>query len=73
MADYIDREALMKNFDGIDLTKCVKYGNETKEQRYRSYDTMMMYEEDAPAADVAPVVSAHWIKTTGMRGQTCMF
>ena len=57
MADYIDRENLLKNFSGIDLTKCVKYGNETKEQRYRSYDTMMMYEiadaiKDAPAADV---------------------
>lgn len=66
MADYIDREALMKNFDGIDLTKCVKYGNETEEQRNRSYDRMMMYEiadaiEDAPTADVAPVVHAEWI------------
>lgn len=66
MADYIDREALMKNFDGIDLTKCVKYGNETEEQRNRSYDAMMMYEvayaiKDAPTADVAPVVHAEWI------------
>lgn len=66
MTDYIAREALLKNFSGIDLTKCVKYGNETKEQRYRSYDTMMMYEiadaiEDAPAADVEPVRHARWV------------
>lgn len=66
MADYISRETLMKNFDGIDLTKCVKYGNETEEQRNRSYDTMMMYEiayaiQDAPTADVAPVVHTEWI------------
>ena len=66
MAEYIDREALLKNFCGFDLTKCVKYGNKTKEQIARSYGTLMMYEiadviEDAPAADVAPVVHGEWI------------
>lgn len=67
MAEYIEREALMKNFCGFDLTECVKYGNRTKEQAQRSFETLMMYEiadviEDAPAADVAPVVHGRWIK-----------
>lgn len=61
MTKYIDADALMKDFDGIDLTKCVKYGNEDAEQQRISYSTMMMYEiadalEDAPAADVVEVV-----------------
>ena len=67
MAEYIEREALMRNFCGYDLTKCVKYGNENAEQQHDSYSTMMMYEiayeiEDAPAADVAPVVHGRWSK-----------
>ena len=61
MAEYIEREALMKNFCGYDLTKCVKYGNESEEQQHDSYSTMMMYEiadeiEDAPTADVVSVI-----------------
>ena len=61
MAEYIEREALMKNFCGCDLTKCVKYGNESAEQQHDSYFTMMMYEiadeiEDAPTIDAVPVV-----------------
>lgn len=75
MAEYIDREALLKNFCGFDLTECVKYGNKTKEQAAKSYDTLMLYEiadvvEDAPAADVAPVVRGRWVdKPTGRYGQ----
>lgn len=69
MAEYIEREALMKNFCGYDLTKCVKYGNESAEQQHDSYSTMMMYEiadeiEDAPTADVVSVIRCkeckHW-------------
>ena len=65
MAEYIEREALMKNFCGYELTKCVKYGNKDADQRHNSYSTMMMYEIadeiiDAPAADVAPVVHGRW-------------
>ena len=61
MAEYIEREALMKNFCGYDLAKCVKYGNESAEQQHDSYSTMMMYEiadeiEDAPTIDAVPVV-----------------
>ena len=61
MAEYIEREALMKNFCGYDLTKCVKYGNESAEQQHDSYSTMMMYEiadeiEDAPTANVVSVI-----------------
>ena len=68
MAEYIEREALMKNFCGYDLTKCVKYGNKDADQRHNSYSTMMMYEiadeiMDAPAADVAPVVHGRWVLT----------
>lgn len=66
MAEYIEKESLLKNFCGFDLTECVKYGNKTKEQACKSYDTLMMYEiadeiENAPSSDVAPVVHAHWI------------
>ena len=69
MAEYIDREALMKNFCGYDLTKCVKYGNKDADQQHDSYSTMMMYEiaseiEDAPAADVATVLHGEWIPVT---------
>lgn len=65
MAEYIEREALMKNFCGYDLTKCMKYGNKDADQQHDSYSTMMMYEIadeilDAPAADVAPVVRGMW-------------
>ena len=69
MTEYIEREALMKNFCGYDLTKCVKYGNESAEQQHDSYSTMMMYEiadeiEDAPTVDAVPVVRCreckHW-------------
>ena len=61
MAEYIEREALMKNFCGYDMTKCVKYGNESAEQQHDSYSTMMMYEiadeiEDAPTVDAVEVV-----------------
>ena len=65
MADYVDKQKLMKNFGGYDLTKCQKYGNTSQKQRNMSYDTMMMYEiaeeiESAPVADVAPVVHGRW-------------
>ena len=61
MAEYIEREALMKNFCGYDLTKCVKYWNESAEQQHDSYSTMMMYEiadeiEGAPTVDAVEVV-----------------
>lgn len=66
MAEYIDKQKLMKNFGGYDLTKCQKYGNTSQKQRNMSYDTMMMYEiaeeiDCAPAADVAPVVHGRWV------------
>lgn len=65
MDDYIDREALLKNFSGIDLTECVKYGSHTRTQISKS-DTMRLQEivdaiKDAPVADVAPIVHAEWI------------
>ncbi len=60
MAEYIDKQKLLKNFCGYDLTMCKKYGNETPEQQSRSYDTLMMYEiaweiEDAPVVDIVPI------------------
>ena len=68
MAEYIDKQKLMKNFGGYDLTKCQKYGNTSQKQRDMSYDTMMMYEiadeiDCAPAADVAPVVHGRMKKS----------
>ena len=78
MAEYIEREALMKNFCGYDLTKCVKYGNKDAGQQHDSYSTMMMYEiadeiMDAPAADVAPVRHGKWeyYSTTMMECSNC--
>lgn len=70
MAEYIERESLMKNFCGYDLTKCVKYGNKNAEQQNDSYSTMMMYEiayeiKDAPTADVAPVRHGEWLWLDG--------
>lgn len=66
MAEYIEKESLLKNFCGFDLTECVKYGNKSKDQACKSYDTLMMYEiadeiENAPSADVAPVVHGTWL------------
>ncbi len=60
MAEYINKQELLKNFCGYDLTKCNKYGNETPEQQNQSYSTMMMYEiamaiDNAPVVDVVPV------------------
>ena len=68
MAEYIDKQKLMKNFGGYDLTKCQKYGNTSQKQRNMSYDTMMMYEiadeiSYFPAADVAQVVHGRWRKS----------
>lgn len=65
MTKYTDMDALMKDFDGIDLTKCVKYGNKDAEQQCLSYSTMMMYEiasalNYAPAADVVEVRHGRW-------------
>lgn len=69
MAEYIEREALMKNFCGYDLTKCVKYGNKDAGQQRDSYSTMMMYEiadeiMDASAAYVVPISDAYFSKSS---------
>ena len=75
MAEYIEREALMKNFCGYDLTKCVKYGNKDAGQQHDSYSTMMMYEIadeiiDVPAADVDTVRHGRWRKCGYVCGET---
>lgn len=48
--DLISRSWLLEQYG---LKDCTKYGNETAEQKKKSYDTMMMYEiaemiKDAP-------------------------
>lgn len=48
--DLISRSWLLEQYE---LKDCTKYGNETAEQKKKSYDTMMMYEiaemiKDAP-------------------------
>ncbi len=68
MDKYINKQELLKNFCGYDLTKCQKHGNETPEQLTRSYATLMMYEiameiDDAPAADVQPIKRGEWHAT----------
>ena len=56
--EYISREAAKA---ACGCEQATKYGNETPEQRSKSYSTLMLYEiadaiDDVPAADVAPVV-----------------
>ena len=62
MSEYIERGALLK---AIGCENAVKYGNKSAEQQHKSYSSMMLYEiadeiNDAPAADVEPVVRARW-------------
>ena len=40
------------------LKDCTKYGNKTKEQQSKSYDTMMMYEVKDLADDLLEIVKA---------------
>ena len=54
----IDADALIEAWG---LQDCVKYGNETAEQQYHSYSSMMLYEikdmiDDAPTIDAVEVV-----------------
>lgn len=58
----IDADALLENYNLKDATK---YGNETAELMWHSYDTMMMYEiadmiEEAPTVAAEPVVHGEW-------------
>ena len=62
--EYIERGALLK---AIGCESAVKYGNKSAEQQHKSYSSMMLYEiadeiNDAPAADVEPVVRATWVE-----------
>ena len=64
MSEYIERGALLK---AIGCENAVKYGNKSAEQQHKSYSSMMLYEiadeiNDAPAADVEPVVRGEWQK-----------
>ena len=66
MARYINKDELLNNFGGYNLTECVKFGNKNVNQRHTSYSTMMMYEiadivDDAPECDAAPVNHGRWI------------
>lgn len=63
MAEYIEREALLKEIDEriSNLAFCSPYQNETHvviEGMERARDSV----EDAPAADVAPVVHGRWAR-----------
>ncbi len=78
MAEYINKQELLKNFCGYDLTRCKKYGNETPEQQSQSISTLMMYEiameiEDAPAADIRPERHGEWKKYKGKRERSFSF
>ena len=62
--EYIERGALLK---AIGCENAVKYGNKSAEQQHKSYSSMMLYENadeinDAPAADVEPVVRGTWVE-----------
>lgn len=61
----IDADAL-KKANGLD--DAVKYGNQTTEQRDRSYSTMMLYEiadmiDDAPTIEAEQVRHGKWSRT----------
>lgn len=65
MPRYIDADALF-NWGKYKLSDAVKYGNKDADQQHFSYGTLMMYEiadeiDEAPTADVAPVVRGEWI------------
>lgn len=54
----IDADDLIEAWD---LQNCKKYGNDTTEELFDSYETMMRYEikdmiDDAPTVDAVPVV-----------------
>lgn len=58
MARLIDADALI---EAMDLQNCTKYGNESAEQQYHSYSSMMLYEikdmiDDEPTVDAVEVV-----------------
>ena len=74
MPRYIDADALF-NWGKFKLSGAVKYGNKDAEQQHFSYSTMMMYEiadeiDDAPTADVAPVVRGEW--NYAIKNGSCM-
>ena len=65
MAEYIDREALMKF--PIRRDHCDKA--HANEHFINGIESVLEYAENLPAADVAPVVHGHWEKN--IRGGYC--
>lgn len=68
MTRLIDANALIETWG---LQDCVKYGNETAEQQYHSYSSMMLYEikdmiDDAPTIDAVEVVRCEDCKYMSM-------
>ena len=59
MAEYIDREALLKR-----LKFKVETDNTYNRLKQRGLESAMAQVRKFPAADVAPVVHGEWIKTT---------
>lgn len=62
MADYIDREALQKLFNEVS-TSLLRKNELAKDIEHMVRAFLMVTEmiQDAPAADVAPVVHGRWI------------
>lgn len=62
MAEYIDRETLMKF--PIRRDHCDK--EHANEHFINGIETVMEYAENLPAADVAPVVHGRWVADGGI-------
>ena len=60
--DYIDREALLKEIKTFSCKRCNSYGGVVC--RACGVDGALNFIENAPAADVAPVVYGEWIAPT---------
>ena len=64
MAEYIDREAFLKDAEIRYCMPCKGAGKDYNGLRCRAcwVDDMMGDVDDAPAADVAPVVHGRWVE-----------
>lgn len=68
MAEYIEREALLKNFDPEPYIW--DDGNDAEIRENALWNTCKRFVEEEPAADVAPVVHGEWVDPEDDGGYT---
>lgn len=73
MAEYIEREAFLKDIEERYCLPCKESGRDHNGCKCRAcwVDDMRGDVIDAPAADVAPVAHGRWISVSGKRGRIC--